>query len=150
MTDLQTLKQRVERASGGDRELDCRIAYALGMNWCNPKWSNSLHDWRQHIETHGFEAAWTSDHVYRNGYDAPPTEDYGGSLVPNYTTSIDAALALVERLLPGWSWRIGNRPGGGAWVLLGTSRQEHLGATPALALLSALLAALSSKAGETE
>lgn len=61
---------------------------------------------------------------------------------PPLTASLDASLALVERLLPGWSWRIGNRPGGGAWVKLGTSHQEYLGATPALAILAALFKVL--------
>lgn len=28
-------------------------------------------------------------------------------LAPPYTTSLDAAVALVERVLPGWGWQVG-------------------------------------------
>lgn len=98
-----SLKERIEKASVGSRELDCRIAYALGMNWQNPAWPN---DWRHHVETHGYDAAWTSDHVYRGGYASPPKENYSGSLVPDFTASLDAALALVGRLFPGCEYQI--------------------------------------------
>lgn len=52
--------------------------------------------------------------------------------VPNYTTSLDAALTLLPE---GWSWRVGNTPSK-AFADLGTqqSLQCIVGATPALAL----------------
>jgi hypothetical protein len=110
----RALASRLEEASGGSRELDREIFVAL-------------------------EPEKASQRCYAGELEG----NVAAYMTPYYTVSLDAALALVERKLPGWSWRIGNRPGGGAWVLLGTSREEHLGATPALALLLALVKALS-------
>jgi hypothetical protein len=63
---------------------------------------------------------------------------------PLYTSSIDAALALI----PPWSWRVGNLPSGRGFADLGTqsSLQCVEGATPALALCIAALKARRSEA----
>jgi hypothetical protein len=61
------------------------------------------------------------------------------------TASLDAALALVERLRPGAPWRIG-REGTekfAAWVTFDANERPSFSYTPALAILIALLAALS-------
>lgn len=65
--------------------------------------------------------------------------------VPAYTRSLDAAVALVPRLKPGWVWTISDHDehGPNAFVY---SREEKapvgaLAATPAIALLIALLRA---------
>ena len=73
---------------------------------------------------------------------------------PHYTTDLSAAVALVERVLPGWDWRVSpcraiiDKDGvdpmyGGD----GTSETEYSGysAAPALALCIALLKALKPK-----
>ncbi len=82
-------------------------------------------------------AIWTAtggwDHVER-----PPT----------FSTSLDAALALVERVLPGWVWNMGNDLP--CWVHLWIDDRNYDGnpiksdaATPALALCAAILRAQS-------
>lgn len=64
---------------------------------------------------------------------------------PSFTTSLDAALALVERCLPGWRWAVGVY-GTGYQAALdsgGVFNQFHSEApTPALALCLALIRAL--------
>jgi hypothetical protein len=70
--------------------------------------------------------------------------------VPAYTASLDSALGLVERVLPGWAWRVEFvakwRPGGpfyGADLTDGIKpASRRAGPTPALAVLAALLKAL--------
>jgi hypothetical protein len=61
-------------------------------------------------------------------------------------TSIDAALDLVERKLPGWAWSVGNlQAGGQAYVMRrGGPLIGGVGKTAPLAILDALLTALSS------
>ena len=78
--------------------------------------------------------------------DAPITEGWGGTL--DYTASVDAALALIGRVLPGadpkiWRWRGQwgaslHDPENGSMVIA----QHHYSPTPALALCAALLAAM--------
>ena len=68
-------------------------------------------------------------------------------MLGHYTASIDAALALVERVLPGWHW-IRKSPlsmtvyqdpkDEKAWAV----HFDGAGATPALSLLAAILKAL--------
>jgi hypothetical protein len=69
--------------------------------------------------------------------------------IPAFTGSIDAALALVERVLPGWGYTIeAAMPGLGVSVHLWPPRptvdegEEGEGPTPALALILALINAL--------
>ena len=61
----------------------------------------------------------------------------------NYTGSIDAALALVERMLPDSRGDVhwGNRGAKASVLCPDGSRTYHEGATPALAILKALFAA---------
>lgn len=61
-----------------------------------------------------------------------------------------AALTLVERLLPGWMWNVGENvePYKGefvAWVSYDGQRYTAHAPTPALAILRALVAALIAK-----
>jgi hypothetical protein len=84
-------------------------------------------------------------------------EDRTGYIEPQgaYTASLDATLALVERVLPGWSPAIRRDPRPAferlwhAFVARnGSGREQHAGwgSTPALALLTAMLTALSQGA----
>jgi len=70
------------------------------------------------------------------------------SHAPAYTTSLDAALALAERVLPGAEWRGGSGDGKSTrpWSRLGPWKDpDAVGATPALALCIAILKAHPSK-----
>lgn len=73
---LEGLVERVKAATGPDRELDISIGTTIG-GWT----------YQPHVP-HNFK--W-----HDGEFDRP-----GGP--PSYTASIDAALALVERLLPDW------------------------------------------------
>jgi hypothetical protein len=76
--------------------------------------------------------------------------------LPLYTASLDAALALCERVLPGESWGLQNNDRGQRlephhkfWAAIGLyepgGKYQGSGATPAIALLAALLKALISQ-----
>lgn len=83
--DIAGLLERVEKATGPDRYLDACIIQAV---------TPELHDaFADHV---GFVVG---------GNHEQPTR------APELTASIDVALALVERLLPGWSVRIYSHPG---------------------------------------
>lgn len=64
-----------------------------------------------------------------------------------YTTSIDSALGLVERVLPGWKWNIGHDANDDlhATVWHGVTEHDEYGSIAPLAILAALLSALISK-----
>lgn len=114
MTDLASIKTRVEEAKGPDRELDRDIHQALGldMNMC----------------------------VHR-------------AIIWNaYTASIDAALALADRVLGDGDWRWQRDYGGIITIAIGnpldgwkTYQSARHVATDPLAFISALLSALSQK-----
>lgn len=62
------------------------------------------------------------------------------------TTSLDAALALAERVLPGWSWTVGTRDVPGCTAVIDSNGGspilgEAIAPTPALALCIAILRA---------
>jgi hypothetical protein len=69
---------------------------------------------------------------------------------PRYTDSLDACVSLAERVLPGWIWSVKNgSPNLGeppyAYITCDTPEDKTgraSAATPALAFLSAILAAL--------
>lgn len=68
--------------------------------------------------------------------------------VPELTASVDAAIALAERMLPGWHWSIYDTDGVGRCNaqmerpdFTGAEDFDGTGATPAIALLIALLRA---------
>lgn len=78
--------------------------------------------------------------------------------VPGYTASLDAAVALVEKMLPGWNFTVASTkvPGDArpwadvaspAWIAGENDAEqgEGYGATPAIALLIALFRALEQK-----
>ncbi len=79
---------------------------------------------------------------------------YGGAEAPKVTSSIDAALAWVEKVLPGCGWTVSNAddvkpcPKAWVWELSTENRAEHFSAnasTPALAITLAGLDALIAK-----
>jgi hypothetical protein len=131
--ELDALIAQVEAAAGPDRELDLAIAKALALipadaEWQQPesgdlmpifakflgKWETPAHrealsEWKR-----GLDAFFASPE-YRSGGDSyvrenpyPGTFDKPGSgSLPSYTSSIDAALALMTRVLPAErKWRL--------------------------------------------
>ena len=120
--ELLALAERVEEASGADREIECTIAKAIG--WLPPK---------------GSSGAYTSS---------------PWAWCPNWSSSLDAVVALIAERLPGKSWTVNSSGFGGSWARLhDPMRQPGFGAdypradaaTPALALLAAALRALASE-----
>lgn len=87
------------------------------------------------------------DHAIHEATNPPLRAGYRFGSVPKYTASLDAAVALTERALPGQEWSTGVKDGQ-AW---GKVRVNHLhsiadeGPTPAIALILATLKALGAK-----
>ncbi len=122
MTDLSGLLERVEAASGPDRELDKALWYKLIFDPALDKKDDS---YLQLV----------------------------GSPYPAYTSYIDAALALKDRILPGHAVAVGDMafeggarlPWGCVWSPGGFIIGQAEAKTPALALLAALLRAVASE-----
>ena len=130
MTDLQELLARLEAAQEADRVLDAALYCALLAPDCKAS-----------ISRPGFVAI-TDDDPSRWRYNE----------AQHYTASIDAALALVERALPGAWWTLrhagGAPPSGFAIAELYRPewRYDASGPTPAIALLIALVRAKIAEA----
>lgn len=137
MTGLSSLISRVEKATGPNYALEVDI-----FKFFNP-------DYRDYVEGRG-------GLVHKN--DGEDQRVLSNVRPPNVTASIDAAVALAERVLPGWGWGITH----------GSEKAEdvqgnvfpkaipfpaHLDcygyhAIPAIALVLATLRALQSKGPE--
>lgn len=132
MTDLAALLERITEARGADRRLDAALARYFDLPECHAP--DCLPD--------VFDRNLTR---VENGGD--------DSEVPLYTSSVDASLGLVEKVLPGWQWYVSNVGSGdycSASLMMkgtGVNRVDETGATAPLAILSALLRAKLSEAG---
>jgi hypothetical protein len=139
--DLADLLARVEAAEGPNFELECSIFEALAM------------------PTEWFGSPVTSHFRMGGGYGFNTSDGFRHLdclKAPAYTASLDAALALVERVKPGWGVRMDIHPGSTEasveprWKSLDVPRDQSFWAatlpTPALALLAALLKALIAEA----
>jgi hypothetical protein len=119
---LKELLERVEKATGPDRDIDFDLAELL--------------DEFAFVPTFGMAGNW-----YKRPVQYGLTTD-----VPAYTASIDAAVALVGKVLPGWSWVVGrNDTDSEHMCIMGDSPQnefESEGSSPPLAILAAMLRAL--------
>lgn len=144
----ESLVSRLEGAEAGSRELDFWIAFELGLL------SDVVRDRPSRVEpgpgdeltiydANGRRAGWVGYHV------STPV-----------TTSIDAALSLAGRVLPGWAWNVCGpdrmvAPDDRSWAAVAApemngalepwdlDRETHeaRAATPALALCAAILRA---------
>lgn len=141
--NLSTLRSKLEAATGGDREIDARLHVALfpdekGMVFPGSPsgLKGSSHDKLSAMDW----AAWEALSAAR-GSDLGMVANH--HLWPAYTSSLDASLALVGRVLPGADWSLD--PVLAVITLPDLSEHRATGATPALALLAALLSALEAQ-----
>lgn len=142
MTDLSTLITMLEKAEAGSRELDrdifvaffCRPVPPEGYEWPGTPWARVM----------------PSDRMWIRTSDGIPTD---GTLAPAYSTSIDAAVALVAEKLPGWTIASLGQDDGKRWhaelrkgYRTSYSTVALAGSpTPALALILALLKAMEGR-----
>lgn len=127
--DLSALIARLEAAEVGSRELDAEIARAMG---------------------------WEVHNARRNGLWVVPFGEHDTCdpeamfALGNYTTSLDAALALAERVLDGWRWSVQQLGPNyeasltlpnGVFLLSSDTEVYAIGKNPALALCIAILKA---------
>lgn len=132
-TTLQELLRRVEGATGADREIDLEIGLALA-GWKHLPIDASGNEWLKADD----------------GYWAWPPRP--GQDWPSFTESMDATLGLVERALPDWRWCARTDETRGAYCNVGASSEygspcfPKYAATPPLAVLASLLAALIAQA----
>lgn len=116
------LIERLEAATVGSRELDEAVTLLAFPE---------MQDWPRGLDGDG---GWTS-----------PKD--GRVYAPPYSRSLDSALALAERVLPGWCWLIERHKDGTGSVTLDewsayAEGSSVTGETPALALCCAILKAL--------
>jgi hypothetical protein len=147
--DLSRLRDRVRAATGPDRELDAEITVALTPT---VRTDDDLIYLRAVRRDEG-EAPGTYWLHQRSGISLRSAD--------RLTASIDAALALVERVLPGARLCAAFAPDySSAWFVRGWgARAQHLGGTVeypddsrghALTVIDAMLTAKLAEAGETE
>lgn len=137
---LRDLKARIDAATGPDREIDARILCAFFA----PAGSEVEHIRRydRWIINRPHGCSWRH-------WDELPTVFLGRG--DRISASIDAALALVERMLPGWAWNVQtDSRTTGVFARLDNPDLDvepaaaHCETAP-LAILSALLSALISQ-----
>lgn len=88
MADLSDLISRVRSATGSDRRLDAEISCAFYFPDLRP------------AEPDDFSGAY--------GYTPGNIKvKHGFLMAESFTSSLDAAVALCNRVLPGWWWRVG-------------------------------------------
>ncbi len=128
--DLPTLRSilaRLEAATGPDRELDAEIAIAL---LDAPKLAS------------GKKVRRTDLRASKEGYVHHKADlCYSAN---HYTASIDAAVALIERVLPGAEWSAARNSNGEYFGWIVSDGMPHCDdhETPALVLCTALVKAL--------
>ena len=146
------LLSRLQGLTAPDREADARIAVAVGDVIM------------RHSDAHGYaffnapiakgDRAFLSN--CQDG-EADAFESLGRIGVKRYTASLDATVALCKRVLPGWSWECrasGTGDKGQATVWnpskapgYNEEQRAYNCATPAIALLIAILTALEARDG---
>lgn len=137
MTDISSLLSRVRAASGPDNDLDIDIGVALA-GWRRGRVTLDPFSFTENPDgdiIYGENTFWIAD---------------GGIQPLSFTESIDAAVALVERVLPGCDWKIStlrHRKGFGAdlYPSAADAVARADAATAPLAILAALLSALEQK-----
>ncbi len=135
---LERLIERVKAATGPDRELDCRIAYELDFEV-----EGMAAPFRSYCDVHDLKWGDIARH-------ANSPQSILSHNLPRFTASIDAALALVERLLPGWNYTFSR----GHCELRHPKHRakdvQAFGKTTPLAILAALLSSLKETSNDHE
>lgn len=125
---MKKLIEKLEAATEGSRELDCRI-------WCL----------RQGFTYRRYQQGTTDQFFYDDDTGSPQVIS---GFPPHYTTSLDAALTLVPE---GYTWEVSSpmfltdlerKPAAFVWPPSRCGGPKPYGATPALALCVAALKAL--------
>lgn len=125
------LLSRLQGLSAPDREVDALIWLQLTPGATRKQWS--------YIHT----ATQRECHV-----DETRNADGRLTIVPELTASLDAAVALCERVLPGYDWIVGHTNGGLTIHAQVGQNEMVFGETPAIALLIAILTALEARDGK--
>jgi hypothetical protein len=156
MDELGDLIARVDGATGPSREIDFRIAYQLGwrFNGWNP-WApdDSSPSDEAFARMEGLAGHWHEPGDRFARIDEDPGEDRWDE-PPEWSASLDAAITLCERTLPGWFVNLGDldptdKRAVATLAATGYPDEPHFhGLAPprqyAIALLSALLRALQA------
>ncbi len=128
MTKVPSLIERVGSGDGSDRRLDAEIACEFVFHELRP--------------------ARADDHLEHQRGCPPSAGDIwtptGFLMADSYTTSLDAVTSLIERVLPDSEWSVWKSSMRVATASVGAG-PESVAATPARALLSALLRAVSER-----
>lgn len=112
--------KRLEEAIGPDRELDRAIGFLLD----------------------GWELSGDADNLIYVPNEVTYYADHPGAMYPSFTENIDAALGLVERLIPSARLQLTRDPDMvGWWARLDDAPHSEQAETPALAILLAALRA---------
>lgn len=142
MTDLSSIIELVEKATGPSDELDANIRCALLVKDTAAYVAQSTHNGAWLIYSGEYNGR---PRLYENRDRSISHEVWRGG----YTASIDAAVALAERVMPGCRMELtttGFKPGASLVTEFGIA--GAYAATLPLAILLATLRALQSKGGE--
>lgn len=136
---MTALLSRLSALTSGDREVDALIAvhFDIRPDWC-ANYGSLWMDKDAGLDEPVIRINTTGGRQSRGH---PPMGNYD-----RFTSSLDAALALVERLKPGIRWTLGIGEDSGEPYATLPGHDTAYAATPALALLKALLTAME---GET-
>ena len=154
MTPLTDLIARVEAASGPDRALDGRVAWATGWRFNGFSRFTDDRDIEEAIDRADFD-----DWPMMAGHWRQPGGDFcRGNFdmakwpdPPRYTASIDAVVALIRREMPGASYGFStNRNGFLAFVEWSVEPASWLHVWQPTEALALLLAFLRAKAQQDE
>lgn len=133
---IAELIERLEKAEGPDREIDQALWEAV-TGECTHRNTHFVYLENDERELECSDCG---------------ADTYGKDKWSGLTSSLDAALSLVERKLPGVHWSVSNaavKPRANVWMPQPTRPimgPYSSGATPALAVCLALLRALSTEA----
>ena len=149
MTDLTALLERVRAATGADREIDAAL---MAQSYAQEeRHIGAVMEYSDGSEERVKDLVWVD----------PKTDKWVSTAAHSYTASIDAALALIERMLPGWvvdDLSQNSRLAGDPWgcqlgLYHGTNPSKNMQAlsghdfpTAPLAILAATLSALIAQA----
>jgi hypothetical protein len=137
MSKYTGIIERLTKADGPNRELDCWIGYSADFR------SEDIEmPWREKVDRFGFEHALSA---------ATRDQNVWSRVLPCWSSSFDASIALCERLLPRWEWVVFQNHGACVFTFDGTDYFEFATdeGEPQIALLIATFRALEAQETET-